>query len=88
MSYDYSAYASGNDNDNSGSSSGGSSGSGQSKTVAVTPNATIEGDLTGHAEPGYSDYDEDEMVQFERVGFARVDQQAPNGESVAYYAHP
>mgnify|MGYP006287287463 FL=1 len=47
MSYDYSAYANGNDNDNSGSSNGGgSSGSGQSKTVAVTPNATIEGDLT------------------------------------------
>jgi glutamyl-tRNA synthetase len=49
---------------------------------------TIEGDVTGHAEPGYSDYDENQMVQFERVGFARVDQQVPDGQSVAYYAHP
>jgi len=49
---------------------------------------TMDGDEVGHAEPGYADYDADEMVQFERVGFARVDEQNEGGESVAYYAHP
>ncbi|MFB6220203.1 MAG: glutamate--tRNA ligase [Halolamina sp.] len=49
---------------------------------------TMEGDETGYAEPGYADYDADEMVQFERIGFARVDEQVEDGESVAYFAHP
>ncbi|NHX35035.1 MULTISPECIES: glutamate--tRNA ligase [Halolamina] len=49
---------------------------------------TMNGDETGHAEPGYADYGADEMLQFERVGFVRVDEQVADGESVAYYAHP
>ncbi|MFB6173383.1 MAG: glutamate--tRNA ligase [Halobacteriales archaeon] len=47
---------------------------------------TPEGDVTGRAEPGFVDHDLGDVVQFERVGFARVDEQ---GEpAVAYYAHP
>ncbi|MEF8802408.1 MAG: glutamate--tRNA ligase [Halolamina sp.] len=48
---------------------------------------TMEGDEIGHAEPGYATDDVDEMIQFERIGFARVDEQVEDGESVAYYAH-
>jgi glutamyl-tRNA synthetase len=47
----------------------------------------MEGDVTGVAEPGFADVPEDEMVQFERVGFARVDQRG-DGETVTYFAHP
>jgi glutamyl-tRNA synthetase len=42
-------------------------------------------DVTGRAEPGYVDAAVDEVVQFERVGFARVDAPVPDG--VAYFAH-
>lgn len=50
---------------------------------------TIEGDVMGHAEPGYADYEVDDLVQFERVGFARKDTESVEGEeTVAYYAHP
>ncbi|MDS0276266.1 glutamate--tRNA ligase [Halomicroarcula sp. S1AR25-4] len=49
---------------------------------------TMDGDVTGVAEPGVLDYDADDMLQFERVGFARVDDVDPDGESVAYFAHP
>jgi len=49
---------------------------------------TIDGDVTGAAEPGVLDYDCDDMLQFERIGFARVDSVDPDGESVAYFAHP
>ncbi|MFB6135988.1 MAG: glutamate--tRNA ligase, partial [Halobacteriaceae archaeon] len=50
---------------------------------------TMEGDVDGRAEPGIVAYDPDDLVQFERVGFARVDS-LPDGddELVAYYAHP
>jgi glutamyl-tRNA synthetase len=48
---------------------------------------TPDGDEVGVAEPGFLDHDVDEIVQFERVGFARVDDQ-DGEESVAYYAHP
>ena len=44
-----------------------------------------EGDRTGHAEPGITDVSPDTLVQFERVGFARLDQQRT--ERVAYFAH-
>ena len=47
---------------------------------------TMDGDATGHAEPDIASYDPDEMVQFERVGFARIDRH-DDGESVAYFAH-
>ncbi|GAB7094033.1 glutamate--tRNA ligase [Halolamina litorea] len=49
---------------------------------------TMTGDEVGRAEPGYADYDADEMLQFERVGFVRVDEQNEDSESVAYFAHP
>jgi glutamyl-tRNA synthetase len=48
---------------------------------------TMEGDETGHAEPNAADYDPDEVVQFERIGFARIDRH-DGPESVAYFAHP
>ncbi|MFC7072324.1 glutamate--tRNA ligase [Halovenus rubra] len=47
---------------------------------------TPEGDISGVAEPGLSTYDTDEMVQFERVGFARIDKQSED-ETVVYFAH-
>ncbi|AGB31593.1 glutamyl-tRNA ligase [Natrinema pellirubrum DSM 15624] len=53
---------------------------------------TIEGDVTGHAEPGVADLEPDELVQFERVGFARIDRhesdEEDDAETVAYYTHP
>ncbi|WP_306059576.1 glutamate--tRNA ligase [Natronococcus wangiae] len=53
---------------------------------------TMEGDVTGRAEPGVADLATDEMVQFERVGFARIDGVPGDGredeEIVTYYAHP
>ena len=48
---------------------------------------TPEGDVTGRAEPGVSGLESDEVVQFERVGFARIDRHDPD-ETVVYYAHP
>jgi glutamyl-tRNA synthetase len=47
---------------------------------------TPDGDVTGVAEPAFADTEVGEMVQFERVGFARVDGHADE-ESVAYFAH-
>jgi glutamyl-tRNA synthetase len=65
---------------------------------------TMEGDVEGRAEPEFGETAVDEVVQFERIGFARVDSVAqratdgPSGdaprdehddvESVAYFAHP
>jgi glutamyl-tRNA synthetase len=47
---------------------------------------TIDGDVIGRAEPAFGDVPVDELVQFERVGFARVD--ATGGdETVTYYGH-
>ncbi len=47
----------------------------------------MEGDELGRAEPGITRYASDDVVQFERVGFARID--ALNQEKiVAYYSHP
>jgi len=48
---------------------------------------TPDGDVEGRAEPGFAAYDPDEVVQFERVGFARVDAQRDD-LTVAYFAHP
>ena len=45
---------------------------------------TPEGDVSGYAEPGLRAYSVDDTVQFERVGFARVDRTDP---AVAYFAH-
>ena len=60
---------------------------------------TIEGDVTGYAEPTVADLDVDETIQFERVGFVRIDEfepgpapvdYGPTGEEdlVVYYTHP
>ena len=51
---------------------------------------TVEGDVAGHAEPAFADYGTDEMVQFERYGFVRVDEPADTDgeETVVFYAHP
>jgi len=48
---------------------------------------TMDGDVTGYAEPGFVDHGVDTVVQFVRVGFARVDDHGPE-ESVAYFTHP
>ncbi|WP_254534776.1 glutamate--tRNA ligase [Halomarina litorea] len=48
---------------------------------------TMEGDVTGTAEPGLREYEADDVVQFERIGFARIDDVA-GVRVVAYYAHP
>ncbi|WP_336037875.1 glutamate--tRNA ligase [Halobacterium yunchengense] len=48
---------------------------------------TVDGDVSGYAEPGFADVDPDTVVQFVRVGFARCDRH-DDAESVAYYAHP
>ena len=47
---------------------------------------TMDGDVDGRAEPGFAATSPDEVVQFERVGFARVDRHGV-AESVAYFAH-
>jgi glutamyl-tRNA synthetase len=49
---------------------------------------TWEGDETGHAEPGVRTAEPDDVVQFERIGFARIDGVPEDGEVVAYFAHP
>ena len=48
---------------------------------------TMDGDERGRAEPGIEAYDPDDVVQFERIGFARIDRH-DGEESVAYFAHP
>ncbi|PSQ22602.1 glutamate--tRNA ligase [Halobacteriales archaeon QS_8_65_32] len=47
-----------------------------------------DGDVEGTAEPGIAAYDSDTVLQFERVGFARIDAQDDEGRTVAYFAHP
>ena len=50
---------------------------------------TMDGTVTGYAEPGVAAHDPDDLLQFERVGFARIDAlPAANRGLVAYYAHP
>ena len=60
---------------------------------------TVDGDVRGYAEPAVAAVDVDSVVQFERVGFARLDTfdsvatdepDGPDGDEdlVAYYAHP
>ncbi|MEZ3144569.1 glutamate--tRNA ligase [Halobaculum sp. MBLA0143] len=49
---------------------------------------TPDGDVTGRAEPRLVEYETDDLVQFERVGFARIDEPAGDETAVAYYAHP
>jgi len=48
---------------------------------------TMDGDIAGYAEPGIAEYETDDVVQFERVGFARIDRH-DDDETVTYYTHP
>ncbi|MFT4880269.1 MAG: glutamyl-tRNA synthetase [Salinirussus sp.] len=48
---------------------------------------TMDGDVPGFAEPGVSGYAAGDRLQFERVGFVRLDEVGDEG-TVAYYAHP
>jgi glutamyl-tRNA synthetase len=48
---------------------------------------TMDGTETGHAEPGVVAYGADDVVQFEGIGFTRIDR-VTDGEVVAYLAHP
>jgi glutamyl-tRNA synthetase len=55
----------------------------------------MDGDVTGVAEPAFADAAVDDVVQFERVGFVRVDGAAGRAtesrssaeEAVVYFAH-
>jgi len=47
---------------------------------------TMDGDVKGYAEPGVEGYEADDVLQFERVGFVRVDD--PGEPLVAYFTHP
>jgi glutamyl-tRNA synthetase len=55
-------------------------------TAVPTRMRTMDGDVTGYAEPGISDYDPDDLLQFVRVGFIRIDRH-DDTESVTYYTH-
>jgi glutamyl-tRNA synthetase len=46
---------------------------------------TMDGDVEAAAEPRIESYDPDDVVQFERIGFVRID--AHDDGTVAYYAH-
>ncbi|ADQ66783.1 glutamyl-tRNA ligase [Halogeometricum borinquense DSM 11551] len=53
---------------------------------------TMEGDVTGVAEPDFADTETDDVVQFERIGFVRVDSHDSDArdaddESVVYWSH-
>ncbi|WP_264555368.1 glutamate--tRNA ligase [Halocatena marina] len=47
---------------------------------------TMNGAIEGHAEPGVREYAPDDLVQFERVGFVRIDEM--NDTGIAYFTHP
>jgi len=58
---------------------------------------TMDGDVTGRVEPRLLTSEPDDMVQFERVGFARIDSVPESDDAatidedealVAYFAHP
>ena len=48
---------------------------------------TPDGDVRGVAEPDFATTGTDDVIQFERIGFARVDDHGDE-ESVVYWAHP
>ena len=54
-------------------------------TVSVTMQ-TPDGDVVGEAEPAFAETAAGELIQFERIGFVRVDEQTADG-AVVYYAH-
>ena len=54
---------------------------------------TMDGDVSGVAEPGLLDHEVDDVVQFERVGYARIDDLDVDGSEagedvLTYFAHP
>jgi glutamyl-tRNA synthetase len=54
---------------------------------------TMDGGINGYAEPGIGEYEPNDLVQFERVGFARLDAFGwatgdDGSDLVAYYTHP
>ncbi len=52
---------------------------------------TLDGDVPGRAEASLRQCETGDLVQFERVGFVRVDEPSDEGdgeETVVYYAHP
>ncbi|SDX84424.1 glutamate--tRNA ligase [Halobellus clavatus] len=55
-------------------------------TVAVRLR-TPDGDVSGVAEPDFGATEDGDVIQFERIGFARVDDHGDE-ESVAYWSHP
>ncbi len=46
---------------------------------------TPDGEVTGKAEPDFAETDINDIIQFERIGFVRVDDHAE--QSVVYYTH-
>jgi glutamyl-tRNA synthetase len=48
---------------------------------------TMDGDVEGTAEPCVGEYADETMLQFERIGFARLDR-CEDDRIVAYFAHP
>ncbi|WP_332899482.1 glutamate--tRNA ligase [Haladaptatus sp. CMSO5] len=48
---------------------------------------TMDGDVSGHAEPDFKATAVDDVIQFERIGFVRVDSHGDD-DSVVYYTHP
>ena len=48
---------------------------------------TMTGTVHGWAEPGLDAHEVDDVVQFERIGFARIDDRT-EAATVAYFAHP
>ena len=55
--------------------------------AVTTRMRTMDGDVVGRAEPRVAVVDPETMLQFERVGFVRVDRHGPD-ETVVYFAHP
>jgi glutamyl-tRNA synthetase len=49
---------------------------------------TMDGDVAGYAEPGVTSYDVDDLLQFERLCFVRLDTDPEGDELVAYFTHP
>ncbi|TSD13352.1 glutamate--tRNA ligase [Haloglomus irregulare] len=47
---------------------------------------TMDGDVSGRAEPGVGDYGVDDLLQFERVGFVRLDD-VVGDELTTYFTH-
>ncbi len=47
---------------------------------------TMDGVVRGWAEPGLEEYGPDDRVQFERIGFARIDERTAE-QTIAYFTH-